>query len=159
MKNLVTLPETNHPYYSNPSFSKPATHISANGNLQLHQMVNNLLHDLLPLAVSKRTLILNEIPGSFQLAADENMVAYVLWNLMNRVVTTTANECIYIDAEEAGNCSMIRLKNVSNYFYRSFSGDLRQVQDIARQLGGSLHIENAGDRETTVCFVLGKNNP
>ena len=133
------------------TFSTP----TVSGSLQLHHLVNNLLTDLLPQAVRKRTLILNEIPGGFELRADENMVAYVLWNLMSNVVNTSANECIHVEAIKAGNCTMISLRHVSNYFYRSFSGDLRQVQDIAVKLGGCISIECNGENETTVTFVIG----
>jgi signal transduction histidine kinase len=156
MKNLVP-PCTTHPilfqamHVANASAFSQAT---VSRGLPLQKLVNHLLKDLLPAAVRKRSLILNEIPGEFTVAADENMVSFVLWNLMNNVVHTSANECIHVNAERAGNCTLISLKHVSNYFYRSFSGDLRQVQDMAEKLGGCINIECSGENESTVTFLI-----
>lgn len=156
MKNLVTPSSTNTFHFqamhvTNPSAFSEST---VSRSLQLQKLVNHLLKDLLPAAVRKRSLILNEIPGEFTVSADENMVSYVLWNLMNNVVHTSANECIHVNAERNGNCTVISLKHVSNYFYRSFSGDLRQVQDMAAKLGGCINIECSGENESTVTFLI-----
>jgi len=109
--------------------------------VSLHKLVSELLGSLLPAAVTRRNLILNEIPRDLRVSADENMLAYVLWNLINWAVQSSQNDCIHIEATTAGDHLKVRIKDVGTYFRHFISREYRQVQHVAETLGGSISIE------------------
>jgi len=109
--------------------------------ISLHKLVSELVASLLPAAVTRRNLVLNEIPRDLQVGADENMLAYVLWNLINWAVQSTQNECIHIEATTADDRLKVRIKEVGTYFRHFISREYRQVQHVAERLGGSISIE------------------
>lgn len=87
--------------------------------------------------------MLNEIPRDLRVTADENMLAYVLWNLINGAIQSTHDECLHIQAVTEGDRLMILIKDVSVYFHHTISRDYRQVQHAAEKLGGGIYIERS----------------
>jgi len=122
--------------------------------VSLHKLVSELVQGLLPLTVKRRNLVLNEIPRDLSIGADENMLAYVLWHLINGAVQCTQNECIHIEAFTMGDHMMIRIKDVGAYFHHTISREYRQVQHIAEKLGGCISIENGKDDETNAALCI-----
>lgn len=127
---------------------------STSSRIFLHDFVNALTDGLLPLAVDRKSLILNEIDRRLELDADEHMLAYVLWNLLNRVIHSTHEECIRVESITNGDHTMIRVRNAGAYFYRTVSQGFRQVQHAAEQLGGSISIDQSDDHGTTVALTF-----
>jgi C4-dicarboxylate-specific signal transduction histidine kinase len=126
--------------------------------ISLHKVVSELVQSLLPLTVRRHNLVLNEIPRDLCVGADENMLAYVLWNLINGAIQSTQNECIHIEAITMDDRMMIRIKDVGTYFHHTISREYRQVQDVAEKLGGSISIENGKDFGTNAAFCI-SNSP
>src|SRR5580693_10010659 len=122
----------------------------------LHRFVDELMAGLLPRAVSRKTIIINQIDRHLELGADENLLAFVLWNLLDKAVDSTQNECIHVESLRLGDSTMIRVRNAGVYFYRSSANCFRQVQDAAEKLGGSISIDS-WDMGTTVALTLHKN--
>lgn len=127
---------------------------SNNTNISLHRFVNELTIGLLPLAVSRRNIIINQIDRELELGSDENMLAYVLWNLLDRAVCSTQNECIHVESVMKGDCTLIRVRNAGAYFYRTITQNFRQVQHAAEKLGGSISIDYTGDTNTTIALTI-----
>jgi hypothetical protein len=127
-------------------------------SISLHRFVDELMEGLMPLAVSRKSLIINHIDRNLELGSDENMLAYVLWNLLNRAVSSTQNECIHIESISDGETTMIRVRNAGTYFYRTICHGFRQVQDAAEKLGGHIHIDYTGDRSPTIALTLCKKD-
>ncbi|HEY4287422.1 MAG TPA: hypothetical protein VGN00_10020 [Puia sp.] len=122
--------------------------------VSLHELVSGLVQSLLPLTVKRHNLILNEIPRDLCVGADENMLAYVLWSLINGAIQSTHNECIHIEGVTMDDCMMIRIKDVGTYFRHTISREYRQVQHVAERLGGSIRIENGKDHGTNAAFCI-----
>ena len=122
--------------------------------ISLHHFVDELTLGLLPLAVSRKIIILNQIDRNLQVGSDENMLAYVLWNLLDRVVSSTQNECIHIESAAEGDKTLIRVRNAGVYFYRTISHGFRQVQYAAEKLGGTISIDYNGDTSATIALTL-----
>jgi len=120
--------------------------------ISLHHFVDELTLGLLPLAVRRKSIIINQIDRNLQVGSDENMLAYVLWNLLDRAVSSTENECIHIESVTEGDTTLIRVRNAGIYFYRTISHGFRQVQYAAEKLGGTISIDYSGD--TTIAFRL-----
>ncbi|HEY4109257.1 MAG TPA: sensor histidine kinase [Puia sp.] len=124
--------------------------------ISLHRFVDELVTGLLPRAVSRKTLIINQIDRDLEVGSDENLLAFVLWNLLDKAVESTQNECIHVESVCKGEKTMIRVRNAGVYFYRSCANCFRQVQDAAEKLGGSIIIDS-WDMGTTVSFTLHKD--
>jgi K+-sensing histidine kinase KdpD len=117
----------------------------------LHRFVDELMAGLLPRAASRKTIIINQIDRDLELGADENLLAFVLWNLLDRAVSSTQNECIHIEsARNAGN-TVIRVRDAGVYFYRTLSNNFRQVQHAAEKLGGTISVDYT---EATCCTTV-----
>jgi hypothetical protein len=122
--------------------------------ISLHRFVDELTEGLVPLAVSRRSIIINQIDRDIEVGSDENMLAYVLWNLLNRVVSSTQNECIHIESVCSRDCTVIRVRNAGVYFYRTVSNGFRQVQYAAEKLGGSISIDYSNHTSPTIELTL-----
>lgn len=121
--------------------------------IPLHRFVDELTAGLLPRAVSRKSIIINQIDRDLEVGLDENLLAFVLWNLLDRAVDSTQSECIHIESVCLGETTMIRVRNAGVYFYRSCANCFRQMQDAAEKLGGSISIDS-WDMSTTVALTL-----
>jgi len=121
--------------------------------ISLHRFVDELMTGLLPRAVSRKTLIINQIDRNLEVGSDENLLAFILWNLLDKAVESTQNECIHVESVCTGGQTMIRVRNAGVYFYRSCANCFRQVQDAAEKLGGTIIIDSL-DMGTTVALTL-----
>jgi hypothetical protein len=124
--------------------------------ISLHRFVDDLTAGLVPRAVSRKSIIINQIDRDLEVGSDENLLAFVLWNLLDKAVDSTQNECIHVESLRLGDSTMIRVRNAGVYFYRSSANCFRQVQDAAEKLGGSISIDS-WDMGTTVALTLHKN--
>ena len=121
----------------------------------LHRFVDELMAGLLPRAVSRKTIIVNQIDREIELGTDENLLAFVLWNLLDRAVNCTQNECIHIESVRNNGNTVIRLRNAGVYFYRTLSNNFRQVQQAAETLGGTITVDYVEENCcTTVALTL-----
>ncbi len=117
----------------------------------LHRFVDELMAGLLPRAVSRKTIIINQIDRDLELGTDENLLAFVLWNLLDRAVNCTQNECIHVESVKNDDCTVIRVRNAGVYFYRTLSNNFRQVQHAAEKLGGTITVDYT---EATCCTIV-----
>jgi hypothetical protein len=117
----------------------------------LHRFVDELIAGLLPRAVSRKTIIINQIDRDLELGADQNLLAFVLWNLLDRAVSSTQNECIHIESARSEGNTVIRVRNAGIYFYRTLSNNFRQVQHAAEKLGGTISVDYI---EETCCTTV-----
>jgi hypothetical protein len=124
--------------------------------ISLHRFVDELTAGLVPRAVSRKSIIINQIDRDLEVGSDENLLAFVLWNLLDKAVDSTQNECIHVESVRLGESTMIRVRNAGVYFYRSSANCFRQVQDAAEKLGGSISIDS-WDMGTTVALTLHKD--
>ena len=122
--------------------------------VSLHTLVSGLVQSLLPATVMRYNLVMNEISRDLYVGADENMLAYVLWNLINGAVQSTCNECIRIEATTENDRVMVRIKDVGTYFRHIISREYRQVQHMAQKLGGSINIENGKQYGVNATFCI-----
>ena len=124
--------------------------------ISLHRFVDELMTGLIPRAVSRKTLIINQIDRNLEVGSDENLLAFILWNLLDKAVESTQNECIHVESVCKGEKTEIRVRNAGVYFYRSCANCFRQVQDAAEKLGGTISIDSL-DTGTSVALTLHKD--
>jgi hypothetical protein len=124
--------------------------------ISLHRFVDELMTGLLPRAVSRKSLIINQIDRDIEVGSDENLLAFILWNVLDKAVECTQSECIHVESIRMGDSTMIRVRNAGVYFYRSCANCFRQVQDAAEKLGGTISIDS-WEMGTTVAITLHKD--
>jgi len=122
--------------------------------IPLHRFVDELMAGLLPRAVSRKTIIINQIDRDIEVGSDENLLAFVLWNLLDRAVDCTQNECIHIESVKIDDKTIIRVRNAGVYFYRSCADCFRQVQHAAEKIGATISIDYNKDTCTTIALML-----
>src|ERR1700754_1856991 len=123
--------------------------------ISLHRFVDELMEGLLPRAVSRKSIIINQIERDIEVSSDENLLAFILWNLLDRAVDCTQSECIHVESVNQDGNIMIRVRNAGIYFYRSCANCFRQVQHAAEKIGGTISIDNQ-DTCTIVALTLHK---
>jgi hypothetical protein len=123
--------------------------------ISLHRFLDELMTGLLPRAVSRKTLIINQIDRNIEVGSDENLLAFVLWNLLDKVIDCTQNECIHVESVEVDDSVVIRVRNAGIYFYRSCANCFRQVQHAAEKIGATISIDyDSAETCTTVALTL-----
>ena len=123
-------------------------------SIPLHELVDQLMAVMLPLVVGKKSFIINDVDHRFTLRTDENVLAYVLGNLLSGAVNGTENVCIRVEAVHEANNVQIRVRNNGFYFYGSGNNGFSQVVKAARQLGGDISIYNQQNHGTTLTFSI-----
>ena len=120
----------------------------------LHDLVNQLMTGLLPLVVGKKSFIINDVDRAFLLQTDENVLAFVVGNLLSGAVNSTENVCIRVEAIAADDCMQILVRNNASHFYSTVANGFSHVVQAARQLGGNISIYNQQNHGTTVIFSI-----
>jgi signal transduction histidine kinase len=143
MKSLMS---TIHPVVSNQTVvTEP---------VPLHRLIDQLMVGLLPLVTGKKSFIINDVDQTFHLRADENLLAYVLGNLLSGAINGTENVCIRVEAVCNNDGVQIRVRNNGTYFYSTVSNGFSHVVQAARQLGGNISIYNQHNEGTTLTFSM-----
>ena len=120
----------------------------------LHRLIDQLMVGLLPLVTGKKSFVINDVDQAFRVHADENMLAFVLGNLLSGAINGTENVCIRVEAVCNEKGIQIRVRNNGTYFYSTVSHGFSHVVQAARQLGGNISIYNQRNEGTTLTFDL-----
>ncbi|MEI9806449.1 MAG: hypothetical protein WDO16_00485 [Bacteroidota bacterium] len=125
--------------------------------LPLHLMVNRISTSSLPAAIRKHSFIVNDIPADIQVHTDENMLATVFGSLLNTVINHTENCCIRISAKLFGKVVLINLKESHRVSSHAFTGSIRQIQQLAERIGGTVSISSDRTNATTLLLSFTNN--
>jgi signal transduction histidine kinase len=120
----------------------------------LHRLIDQLMVGLLPLVTGKKSFIINDVDQTFHLRADEQLLAYVLGNLLSGAINGSDNVCIRVEAVCDKEGVQIRVRNNGTYFYSTISNGFSHVVQAARQLGGNISIYNQHNEGTTLTFSM-----
>lgn len=143
MKSLIVVPYAVH-----------SPHPEKVTPVSLHKLIDSLLNGLLPLVTGKKSFIINNVDRAFSLQADENVLAFVVGNLLSGAVNSTENGCIRVEAVVDEKGVQIKVRNDGVYFYNTAANHFSQVVQAARQLGGHISIHNQKNKGTTVVFSI-----
>jgi len=91
----------------------------AEPKVSLHHLVSQLITSLQPLAVRRNNILLNDIPRDLAMDIDQQLVAYVLSELVNSAVNSTENQCIHIEAVIDNEHRMLRVKDLHTQVYHT----------------------------------------
>jgi len=77
--------------------------MKSNSPFVLQTLASSIIKSLLPAAVRKNSFIINDIPNSFVIDADEQIIASLLTGFVEEGITNSYNNCIRIGAKFSGN--------------------------------------------------------
>jgi len=122
--------------------------------IPLHELVRKLQHSLLPQATLKNSFIVNDIDHSVMLDTSEDLLAYILGNLLSNAVRRTSGSCIRIESAQIAGQLQIRIRNNGAFAFSSYINSLVHFVDIARGVGGNIGLETEENNGVTVVFSM-----
>jgi hypothetical protein len=147
---LTTTRPTRQPSLFNFDPSRSRTKVS------LHNLVDQLLVGLQPLAMRRDNVVVNGIPEGICFLAEENLLAYVLWNLVSAVINSKQNECIYVQTLVDDERTFVGVRDAGTYLYRFLAPEFRKLQHAAEHFGASIDLHN--DHNGNANIVLSMSN-
>lgn len=128
--------------------------LSTQTTISLHQIVNRLQKSFMPLAVSRKSFIINDVDASLHLHADEQTLAFVVGNLLTNAISSSKSVCIRVEARQTDTGVQIRVRHNGASFHSTVANSFVQVMEAARSMGGNINIYNQRNEGTVVTFYL-----
>lgn len=122
--------------------------------ISLHQLVSRLLDSYIPMAVAKNSFIINDVHSGVQLKADEQVLSFVVGNLLTNAINTSNMVCIRVEAVKTETGVQIRVRHNGASYYSTVASSFSQAMEAARILGGNINIYNSWNEGTTITFYL-----
>jgi len=139
------------------SFTLPATptnETSTSTSVSLHKLVDQLMNSFVPLAVNQHSFIINDVAETFQLHADEQVLAFVVGNLLNNAINSSHSVCIRVEAVKQPEGIQIRVRNNGANFYSTVAHGFSEVVAAARSMGGNINIYNQKHEGTVITLSM-----
>jgi C4-dicarboxylate-specific signal transduction histidine kinase len=146
MKSLSSLTNTT----PNPQ-TTPAASVNT---VSLQQLVSRLLDSFIPVAVANNSFIINDVDTNLQLKADEQVLAFVVGNLLTNAINSSKSVCIRVEAVKTETGVQIRVRHNGASYHSTVAHSFSQVIAAARSLGGNINIYNQAHEGTIISFYL-----
>ena len=85
-------------------------------SVSLHALIDKIMLSLLPLALTRRNLINNEVCPEIRVGTDENMLSYVIGGLLTAALNAKESESIQLGAALRGDYTIIKVKQTIVFF-------------------------------------------
>ena len=112
--------------------------------------MNRIQASLLPQAIDKKSLIINEVDKKDAVRMDENILAFIVGGLVSNAVCSTSNACIRVEAICGEKETQIVVRNTGLFVYSPHMFSLTTIMTAARKLGGSISLQ----KEVTGAFTV-----
>jgi K+-sensing histidine kinase KdpD len=109
----------------------------------LKQLVGHIAESILPTAVSRHSFFVNDISPELHVAADRDLLASVLSNLLQTAVAQTESDCIRISAYEQHEQVFLQVNENGRCYTADIFKKMEQLMPMAAILGGSVTITPA----------------
>jgi len=125
--------------------------MNSNSPFLLQTLAGSIIKSLLPAAVRKNSFIINDIPKSFVIDADEQIIASLLNAFIEEGIMNSCNNCIRIGANFSGNFVVLYIKETN---HSSSYNQLQNFQSQIEKVGGHIGIayEKGNITTLTLCF-------
>ena len=131
------------------TLSEPAT---ASSPVTIHQLVKLIATNALPSAARNSSFIVNEVPETFIIIADENILATVLSRLLYSLVNQAENSCIRVTANEYDDIIFVYMKSTRGINNHAIDNDLQQAQSYAKKMNGNVGLSRNEEKVTGIVF-------
>ncbi|SRR5690606_13751680 len=118
----------------------------------LYDVIDRLSESLEPLTFSKNTVITNDVAPDLFVGTDKNVVASVLGNLLNNLISHAGSDNIQISAKLFGNVVLLHLKNQAGNDCSPILHNIHDLQPQIERLKGFVGITSNRNNRTTIAF-------
>jgi hypothetical protein len=129
----------------------------ARTTVALHELVNQVMISLLPCTARQKSLIVNDVHREMLVRTDKDVLASVLDCLLSNTIIHTKNNCIHISAKLFGSITLVHVKNNGSHYDDAIAYSLKQIEPMAKKLGGCVSITNNKLNGTTLAFSFNNN--
>jgi len=106
--------------------------------VRVKSLVSQLLSQFQPLAVEKRSFLLNDVPENFTVHTNESKLTAIMSSLMNSFINKSLDSCIRISAKRYNNIILLRLSHSNATMNFTPDPDWNKVNMLAANLGGCI---------------------
>jgi hypothetical protein len=142
------------PYNMKNLDKNPDATIPDNEDIVFHQFISRLINGIMPLAISRKNSIINEVSRESFIKADHNKLAFIISNLLNDAVQSTTNSIIHISALSGERIGLVQIKTSDTNLHHSFSTIIGNIYETAKKMGGSISIEDIRSEGTLITFTF-----
>jgi hypothetical protein len=122
--------------------------------IPMHQLVDQLIIDLLPLTTRQRSLIINDVSHTATVTADGQLLSSVLGQLLHSTVQSTQNNCIRLSTRSLGSLTQVHIHNTDLQFKESIMYNMQQMEDMADLFGGCISFTTNNVSGSTLAFTF-----
>ena len=108
--------------------------------ISLHSLVNEVVIEVLPFAVRRRTLIVNDVQPGLHVNINVQQLTTLLKNLLCNTIMNTQDDCIRVTAKAYGSITVVHVRNNDFRCEQIITNNLQDFEGIAEQLGGCLSV-------------------
>jgi hypothetical protein len=130
---------------------------NTNNQVSIHQLVNKLQANLLPYAVKKRSFIINDVEEDLCVAADENVLSFIVGGLLSNTIFGRPGSCIRIEAVTNEQGVQLKIRSNGSFAYSSTMYSLGNIMDAARQVGGNIGLISESNSGMAIVFSMTNN--
>jgi hypothetical protein len=109
---------------------------------------------LLPRAVDKKSLIVNDVDEELTLMTDENALAFVVGCLISNAVCSSSDNCIHVGSISGKNSTQVIVKHNGTFTYSREMYSLVIITEAVRKLGGSLCLQKEPNKGFLVTLSI-----
>jgi len=124
------------------------------GRIALKEFVARLILEMMPIAISRRIVIINNISIDIVIETDEEKFLQVLEKLMMGTIRSSQNSCIRISAEVDDDRTFITIKDNNSNYSGYISGKMNKVESIVNAIGGKIYFEFNNRHSITIMLCL-----
>lgn len=107
----------------------------------LHELVEQLLDSLIPLAVKRGSFIVNDVPVSIRLYTDSNRLAHLIGELIGSCLQHQSNDCMTLSAKLFSSVILLHIKLNKPIQSAVFFNRLEELEPLAEEMGGCISIQ------------------
>lgn len=119
-----------------------------------HQFIGSLINGIMPLAVSRKNSIINEVSQESFIKADRDKLAFIISNLLDDAVRSTTNSIIHISALSGERIGLVQIQTSETDVRNTFSPTIGKIRETAKRMGGSINIECSKSEGTLITFTF-----
>ena len=125
-----------------------------NGKISLRQVVDRVIKEMMPLSLSRRCAITNNISFQMYLETDEEKLSDILVKLLAGTIKSSHSSCIHISAEKEDEKTFITVRDNNSDYSGYISGKMTKVESLIQNIGGNVYFEFNKRNSITIVLCL-----
>lgn len=122
--------------------------------IRLQQLIDGLVGNSLPIAMSKGSVVVNEVGRGVVLRSLDYRLTGLLDMLLNTVIENSRSGDIHITAERRNQELVLHIQERNNYNGYALSFSVGALADDAAIIGGRLEMQSPNKLSTTISLSI-----